>query len=259
MAKRSGDNWPEPKPPTISLIEGKRRLVAMLEKADALLSSRPLSEQDTDTWANQTIKFIRETFGEDSAHQDTFWGPTRVTVDSYDSETFAHEEDQKLAGQLQRRRAALNSILSALDTEIAVSSPAQPQDDDSLWSKLHPAVTQVARGRYEAKQYADAVLASLRELNTKIKNYVKKATGLEYDGADLMLRAFSVNNPIVRLGDLSTEDGKNIQQGYMQIFAGAMTAIRNPKSHSNVTIDADRAVDLLHFASLLHHVFDERL
>jgi uncharacterized protein (TIGR02391 family) len=74
-----------------------------------------------------------------------------------------------------------------------------------------------------------------------------------------MNRAFSPNAPIVRLADLSTEDGRNIQKGYMQIFAGAMTGIRNPKAHSNVTIDANRAIHHLHLASLLHHVFDERL
>jgi len=50
-----------------------------------------------------------------------------------------------------------------------------------------------------------------------------------------------------------------MQKGYMQIFSGAMTGIRNPKAHSNVIVDEKRAIHHLHLASLLHHVSDERL
>jgi len=34
--------------------------------------------------------------------------------------------------------------------------------------------------------------------------------------------------------------GRNIQRGYMQIFAGAMIGIRNPKAHKNITIGRER-------------------
>jgi uncharacterized protein (TIGR02391 family) len=87
---------------------------------------------------------------------------------------------------------------------------------------------------------------------------MRRATGQEFDGADLMPRAFSPNDPVIRLADLSNKDGQDIQKGYMQIFAGSMTGIRNPKAHSNVIIDARRAIHLLHLASLLHFVFDDR-
>ena len=74
-----------------------------------------------------------------------------------------------------------------------------------------------------------------------------------------MNKAFSVNNPVVVLDDLSTESGRNVQQGYMQIFAGSMIGIRNPKAHANVTIDDMRTRHSLYLASLLAHRFDERL
>jgi len=45
----------------------------------------------------------------------------------------------------------------------------------------------------------------------------------------------------------------------MQIYAGAMIGIRNPKAHANITIDAKRAKHHLHLASLLAYCFDERL
>jgi uncharacterized protein (TIGR02391 family) len=248
---------PDPKPPTISLEEGKRRLTTMRDKADALLASRPLSEQAVQTWGNQTVEYIKQTFGEDSSHLGTFYG--NITISFDDGSGYDHYAEERDAVKLRERRAALDSILEALETDIQFSGPTQPKAVDDFWHRLHPTVTHVARSLFESKHYADAVLASLRELNSKIKSSAKKATGNEFDGADLMQRAFSPINPIFRLGDLSTEDGKNIQQGYMQIFAGAMIAIRNPKSHSNVAIDADRAIHLLHLASLLHYIFDERI
>jgi uncharacterized protein (TIGR02391 family) len=55
------------------------------------------------------------------------------------------------------------------------------------------------------------------------------------------ISAFSPKDPLVVLDDLSTESGRNAQQGYMQLYAGSMTGVRNPKAHANVTIDDIRA------------------
>ena len=43
----------------------------------------------------------------------------------------------------------------------------------------------------------------------------------------------------------------------MDIFAGAMTRIRNPKAHNNVVIDENRTIHLLYLASLLMYKLDE--
>ena len=74
-----------------------------------------------------------------------------------------------------------------------------------------------------------------------------------------MNTVFSVNKPIISLADLSTETGQNIQKGYMQIFSGTMTGIRNPTAHENLQIDKNRTIHYLYLASLLFLVFDERL
>jgi uncharacterized protein (TIGR02391 family) len=84
-----------------------------------------------------------------------------------------------------------------------------------------------------------------------VKRIVKGKSGNELDGAPLMKTAFSVKNPVITLDDLSTNDGQNIQQGYMEIFAGAMTGIRNPKAHGIVTIGPERAIHFIFLASLL--------
>ena len=65
-------------------------------------------------------------------------------------------------------------------------------------------------------------------------NMVSKTSGrADKDGADLMWTVFSPHNPVLRLNDLQTKSDKNEQQGYMEIFAGAMTGIRNPRAHEH--------------------------
>ena len=66
-----------------------------------------------------------------------------------------------------------------------------------------------------------------------------------------MTRAFSASHPIIELGDLTTENGRNIQLGYMKIFEGAMIGIRNPKSHANLYPDMNKAIHLLFIASFM--------
>jgi uncharacterized protein (TIGR02391 family) len=258
MAKRR--DALEPKPPTISLQEGKRRLTIMRDKAKGMLSVRPLSESAVQTWDNTALDYIKQTFGEDSAHIYTFIGQPRIRIsDGYSDEDYDVYAEREDAERLDAKVKVLDSLVEQIDTELSFAAPAVSLQQEDFWSRLHPSVTQVVKARFDASHYADAVEAAFKELNSKVKAYMKRATGQEFDGADLMQRAFSPNAPVVRLADLSTEDGKSIQQGYMQIFAGSMTGIRNPKAHSNITIDAPRAIHFLHLASLLHAVFDERL
>jgi uncharacterized protein (TIGR02391 family) len=256
MAKRR--DYPEPKPPTISREEGRRRLEAMRDKGKAMLAARPLSESAVATWADTSLDYIKQTFGEDNAHIHTFIGAMRIRWGDgsgrYD--THADHED---AQRLDQRVKVLDNLIELIDMELSFAVPAPPPQQEDFWSRLHPSVTQVAKARFDAGHYADAVEAAFKDLNSKIKAFMKEATGHEFDGADLMQHAFSPNAPVIRVADLSTEDGQNMQKGYKDIFAGSMTGIRNPKAHSNIIIDAQRAIHHLHLASLLNFVFEDRL
>ena len=74
-----------------------------------------------------------------------------------------------------------------------------------------------------------------------------------------MNTAFSPNNPIVKLTQLVTDTDRNIQLCYMQIMAGSMTGIRNPKAHGNLNPDASKTLHLVCLASLLMTKIDERV
>ena len=132
-------------------------------------------------------------------------------------------------------------------------------NSSSIWDNIHPQIISVSKARFNNEHYADAVEAAFKEINTRVKKIYKDRTSLEKDGAKLMLAAFSVQNPIIKLGDISTETGTNIQQGYMEMFAGAMIGIRNPQAHNNLLITRDNAIRELHFASMLMYKIDDEL
>ena len=134
----------------------------------------------------------------------------------------------------------------------------QKIEDSGFWSLMHSTVVKLAKPRFEAGHYADAVEATFKELNTKVKELYRTAKGRELDGPDLMRKALRSDDPVILLDDPATESGRNIQAGYSHIFAGAMQAIRNPNAHANTEINPDRACHLLMFGSLLFHQIDER-
>ncbi|MBO5827783.1 MAG: TIGR02391 family protein [Paludibacteraceae bacterium] len=132
-------------------------------------------------------------------------------------------------------------------------------NSSSFWDNIHPQIVSVAKGRFNDGHYADAVEAAFKEINTRVKKIYRDRTSVEKDGAKLMQAAFSIQNPIIRLGDTSTETGANIQQGYMEMFVGAMIGIRNPQAHNNLLISKDKAIRKLHFANMLMYKIDDEL
>lgn len=130
---------------------------------------------------------------------------------------------------------------------------------DWFWEFLHPRICSLAKSRFNSGYFNDAVESSFKEINKVIKGLHQSETNVEIDGAKLMTSAFSPLNPSVSLSKLSNESEKNIQKGYMQIFSGAMTGIRNPAAHANQNLTSKEALHLICLASLLMHKIDERV
>lgn len=131
--------------------------------------------------------------------------------------------------------------------------------NEGFWSYIHPLIYQVSEERFHGGFYADAVEAALKEVNSRVKKLYKKYRGEEKDGQDLMRKAFTVSNPLLIFEEIDTESGRNVQEGYMQIFAGAMQGIRNPKAHENMSISREDTVKRLILASLLMDKIDEAI
>ncbi len=137
-----------------------------------------------------------------------------------------------------------------------------------MWTELNPKIVELCRQHYENEFYADCILTALREINTRLKRFVLQETGNEYDGVNLMRKAFGFNYdrdsrsinrmPVVLLVDnLESETSRNLQDGYMNIFVGSFIALRNTKAHENMNPSQNRTIHMLFLCSLLMYKLDE--
>ena len=133
------------------------------------------------------------------------------------------------------------------------------QDNEAFWSHIHPLILYVSEYKLMDGHYADAVESAMKAINSRLKNIYRKERSEELDGSALMTAIFSPKNPVLVFEDMSTDSGKNVQLGYMQIFQGIMTGIRNPTAHDNLSITRESAIKKLILASLLMDKIDEAL
>lgn len=88
-----------------------------------------------------------------------------------------------------------------------------------------------------------------------INNTVKAKSRLSNDGQGLMSQVFSEKNPILKLNKLRTNSHRDEQIGYMSIFGGCMTGIRNPRAHEHKKTDSPEvAFEMLVWANHLMRV-----
>lgn len=134
----------------------------------------------------------------------------------------------------------------------------EPHDENDEYKYLHPSVRELAISRMESGCYADAVECAFKEINCRVKNLVTENGWEEKDGVQLMQYAFKVDDPIIKVdSSLSLATDHDIQQGYQFLFAGAISAIRNPKAHENLQITKTEAMRFLIFASTLMDKLDK--
>lgn len=106
-----------------------------------------------------------------------------------------------------------------------------------------------SRKLFVDKHYARSVEEAFKCLN----NAVKEKSGLEAkDGAALMRAAFSAKSPVLRFNELQTKSDQDEQLGFMEIFAGSMTGIRNPRAHDHQLADSPGVA--LEFLILANHL-----
>jgi uncharacterized protein (TIGR02391 family) len=96
--------------------------------------------------------------------------------------------------------------------------------------------------------YAQAVEEAFKCVN----NIVRKRSRHSGDGAGMMKHVFSADRPILRLNRLKTQSEKNEQLGYMEIFSGVMTGVRNPRAHAHQF--GDSREDALQLLVLADHL-----
>lgn len=112
---------------------------------------------------------------------------------------------------------------------------------------IHSSIAKVSLKLFNNGHYSQATFEAFKYLD----NSVKKLAGINESGFKLMMAAFAEANPKIRLTALSTQSEIDEQAGFKFIFAGSMSAIRNPRGHEITTDPIDRCLDHLSFASVL--------
>ena len=113
---------------------------------------------------------------------------------------------------------------------------------------------------FEDGHFANAAEDAFIEINDRAKKLfsIVKPNVPVPDGEAAMTTVFSSNNPLIEFCDRSTTTGQNKQKGFMQMLAGAMSALRNPKAHSNAEqISEEEAFRRLATASMLMYAIDD--
>ena len=115
-------------------------------------------------------------------------------------------------------------------------------------------ITDVSVRRASRHLFADGHYAvAVEKALVCVNNTVKDKSGLcDADGEGLMRTVFSAKKPMLILNNLETTSDKDEQRGYMDLYAGAMAGIRNPRAHEHDLQDHPRvALELLTLANHL--------
>jgi len=120
---------------------------------------------------------------------------------------------------------------------------------------VHAEVLNYCRVELLDENYFHAVFESTKGVAERIR----LMSGLTADGAELVNKAFSIQNPILILGPLATESQKSEQKGFANLLVGLFGAVRNPLAHApktNWPMSEQDALDILTLVSLIHRKLD---
>lgn len=151
----------------------------------------------------------------------------------------------EVAGRLQTEVDSAGMGLTSVGMDVSPRTWLQRFDEMVTFEPLRDA----SRILFANGHYALAVEEAFKCLN----NIVKAKSGLnDLDGDALMRRAFSGDKPILKVNSWKTRSEKDEQRGYMELYAGAMTGIRNPRAHEHGLEDRpEHALEMLTIAGHL--------
>jgi uncharacterized protein (TIGR02391 family) len=223
--------------------------VAALTEADHADKVDDLQRRTEDTLADvfgyNTVEYHRYSIGLNDGTPVSMWdGPPNVS-----------ERKSYIAKGAARAISTLESALSILTERLEDSGETAAARAINAYGglDLHPEIARAASQLYRDGHYAHAVEDSVKALNA----LVRLRSGLAIDGVPLMQQAFSPKNPVLKFNDLADQSGHDEQLGFMNMFSGAVSGLRNPRAHGFIHDDPERALEFIAFVSLLAKLLDE--
>jgi uncharacterized protein (TIGR02391 family) len=135
--------------------------------------------------------------------------------------------------------------------EADAAKSAHPFDERNI----HPELSRVSIKLFDNGHYSQATFEAFKYLDITVKNMSK----VNDSGFTLMMNAFGDKNTKIQLTEMLTQSEIDEQAGFKFIFAGVMSAIRNPRGHDITDDPIDRCLDHLSLASVLLRRLEDRI
>lgn len=222
---------------------------SILKTDDAVLQSleHKLNELLLDIFGNRTTKYFNY---KDTA---TLYVPSLAVG----IKPNINEERIKIKKRIDAAIIILNTIKSGFMEELAdagIGGSAAKAIKAYEGLELHPDIAKAANNLYLDGHYANAIEDSVKALNALVR---LKSGITNKDGVELMQHVFSTKNPILKFNQLTDESDRNEQKGFMDMFTGAVTGLRNPRAHKIIQDDPEMALEFIAFISLLAKLTDK--
>lgn len=204
-------------------------------------------------------QFLTELYGSDTVEYDRYhWTLTNLEGQSFSMmhETPIHEVRRDATSHIATAVSVLESIKSYFIETLEDAGQSSVQKPIRAYEslELHPAIARAASDLYKNGHYSNAVEDAVKALN----NIVRLNSGVEdKDGVGLMEFVFSPKNPVLKINSLTDQSDQDEQKGFMNLFSGAVSGLRNPRAHKIIKDDPEMALEFIGFISLLAKFADK--
>jgi uncharacterized protein (TIGR02391 family) len=254
MASMTRSKSVSPAPANLSLAQ-IRTAIPQLERRIAELEALPVttitagSDPSVLALANAIDGTLSRIYGPDTHEYNRLSKAKEVDDNFY----FSRPTVQQIREGVERGR---KRAIALLTQKIALLKEQLGDDGDSPTDRairayrnldLHSEIARAASDLYHNGHYANAIEDAVKALSA----WVRYRSGETLDGTTLMEKVFSPKNPVLRFNELKDKSDEDEQRGFMMLFTGAITALRNPRAHKLIEDEAERALEFIAFVSLL--------
>lgn len=102
--------------------------------------------------------------------------------------------------------------------------------------------------------FAQGVLEAVKVM----RDVLQEASGVDLDGERLAGKAFNLKDPLIVVGDLATETGRNRQRGVMLIAQGIFAGVRNPLAHQRIVVPGSEARQIVAMIAFVVEAIEAR-
>ena len=153
--------------------------------------------------------------------------------------------------QVLQEMSLLQKELNSLDGVERLKSSSESSIDVFSHVVTDPGLRKKTEKLFRDGHHARAVEEAYKYLD----NLVKKTANLsdqKLSGSSLMQKVFSPDHPVLKINAGESTSEIDEQKGYLQVFSGCMTGIRNPRAHESDWEDSEpHAIELLTLANHL--------